>query len=52
MVVSVARAIIGRLEIGHEEARQCVTPVFSKKTECISYVCQDHNFTHMIDSRV
>jgi hypothetical protein len=27
-----------------------VTPVFSKKTECISYVCQDHNFTHMIDS--
>jgi hypothetical protein len=22
---------------------------FLKKTRCISYVCQDHNFTHMID---
>jgi hypothetical protein len=29
-----------------------VTPVFLKKTECISYVCQDHNFTHVIDSWV
>jgi hypothetical protein len=29
---------------------EIVTPVFPKKTECISYVCQDHNFTHMIDS--
>jgi hypothetical protein len=29
-----------------------VTPVFPKKTGCISYVCQDHNFTHMIDSCV
>jgi hypothetical protein len=27
-----------------------VTPVFPKKNECISYVCQDLNFTHMIDS--
>jgi hypothetical protein len=26
-----------------------VTPVFPKKTKCISYVCQDQNFTHMID---
>jgi hypothetical protein len=23
-----------------------------RKTKCISYVCQDHNFTHMIDSWV
>jgi beta-lactamase regulating signal transducer with metallopeptidase domain len=23
---------------------------FPKKTECISYVCQDLNFTHMIHS--
>jgi hypothetical protein len=26
----------------------CHTRV-SEKIECISYVCQDHNFTHMID---
>jgi hypothetical protein len=25
---------------------------FSKKTECISYVCQNHKFTHMIDKLV
>jgi hypothetical protein len=30
--------------------RAAVTPVFPKKTECISYVYQDHNLTHMIDS--
>jgi hypothetical protein len=28
----------------------CHTRFFPKKTECISYVCQDHNFTHMIYS--
>jgi hypothetical protein len=32
--------------------RQCVTPDFTRKTECISYVCQDQNFTQMIDNRV
>jgi hypothetical protein len=34
------------------EAHSHVTPDFPSKTECISYVCQDHNFTHMIDSWV
>jgi hypothetical protein len=29
-----------------------VTPGFTRKTECISYVRQDQNFTHMIDNRV
>jgi hypothetical protein len=28
--------------------RECHTR-FPKKTECISYVCHNHNFTHMID---
>jgi hypothetical protein len=26
-----------------------VTPDFPKKTKCISYVCQDQVYTHMID---
>jgi hypothetical protein len=30
----------------------CVTPYFARKTECISYVRQDQNYTHMIDKRV
>jgi hypothetical protein len=29
-----------------------VTPDFTKKSECISYVCQDQKFTQMIDNRV
>jgi hypothetical protein len=27
----------------------CCHTRFPKKTECISYVCHNHNFTHMID---
>jgi hypothetical protein len=27
----------------------CVTPDFPKKTKCISYVCQDQVYTHMIN---
>jgi hypothetical protein len=29
-----------------------VTSDFTRKTECISYVRQDHNYTHKIDNRV
>jgi hypothetical protein len=29
-----------------------VTPDFTRKTECISYVRQDQNYTHMIEKRV
>jgi hypothetical protein len=29
-----------------------VTPDFTRKTGCISYVHQDQNYTHMIDKRV
>jgi hypothetical protein len=41
-----------RVNIWSRSYSYLVTPVFPKKTECISYVCQDHNFTHMINSWV
>jgi hypothetical protein len=33
----------------HQVLQSFVTPDFSKKTKCISYVCQDQVYTHMID---
>jgi hypothetical protein len=35
-------------EEGDQTVEKCHTR-FPKKTECISYVCHNHNFTHMID---
>jgi hypothetical protein len=37
---------LGLLLDNHDDMLS-VTPVFPKKTECISYVCQDQNFTHI-----
>jgi hypothetical protein len=38
--------------VKEENNQQHVTPDFIRKTECISYVRQDQNYTHMIDKRV
>jgi hypothetical protein len=38
--------------IQHVQLHPDVTLDFTRKTECISYVCQDQNHTHMIDKRV
>jgi hypothetical protein len=38
--------------LGGVVSSSIVTPDFTRKTECISYVRQDKNYTHMIDNRV
>jgi hypothetical protein len=48
----ISQRVLSVTTVKEENNQQHVTLDFIRKTECISYVRQDQNYTHMIDKRV